>query len=192
MLDELLDVVRVAGERMRPAGAGLVRLRRGVHADLVAARPAEQAVDGHAPELAGDVPQGHVDAGDDVRHERPAADVAVRAVELLPEVFDARGVLAVEQLEQRLGQAARALSARRPVTSPQPVMLVVGLDAVEALRPGGKGLDGGDFDVAAFVGDIGAGELSAGHVLGQEKAGGGEAAAGGEDLLGTTDRDRRG
>ena len=43
-------------------------------------------------------------AGDGVDHERPAAHVAVRAVQLLPEVLDARRVLAVEQLEQRLGQ----------------------------------------------------------------------------------------
>ena len=37
-------------------------------------------------------------------HERPAAHVAVRAVNLLPEKLDARGVLAVEQLEERLRQ----------------------------------------------------------------------------------------
>ena len=89
---------------MRAAGADLVGLRRGIDADLVARRPAEQAIDRHAPELAGDVPQGHVDGRDDVRHERPAAHVAVRAIELLPQVLDARRVLAVEQLEQRLGQ----------------------------------------------------------------------------------------
>ncbi len=55
-------------------------------------------------------------------HERPAAHVAVRAEELLPEMLDAGRVLAVEQLEQRFGQGAGDLRLE-PVTSPQPVIL---------------------------------------------------------------------
>src|SRR5262249_43549108 len=52
------DVLRIARERVWAAGAELVRLRTGVHADLVAARPPEQTIDRHAPRLASDVPQG--------------------------------------------------------------------------------------------------------------------------------------
>ena len=61
-------------------------------------------------------------AGERVDHERPAADVAMGAVDLLPEVLDARRVLAVEQFEQRLGQRLRRRADRRPSRSPQPVM----------------------------------------------------------------------
>ena len=44
-----------------------------------------------------------------------AAHVAVGAVELLPEVLDARRVLAVEQLEQRLRQRLRHARIERLV-----------------------------------------------------------------------------
>ena len=108
-------------KRMRPAGAGLVGLGRGIHADFVADVAAQQVIDRHAPELAGDVPQGHVDGRDRVGHVRAAALVAVRAVHPLPEVLDPRGILAIEQFEQRIGQ--RAGDGRvEPVTSPQPMM----------------------------------------------------------------------
>src|SRR5207302_7749718 len=63
-----------------------------------------QAIDGHAPELASNIPQRHVDRGQRVDHERPAAHVAVRTEDLLPEMLDARGVFAVEELKERLGQ----------------------------------------------------------------------------------------
>jgi hypothetical protein len=69
---------------------------------------AEQPVDRDAVQPARDVPQGHVEAGDGVDQERPAADVAVGAVgavQLLPEELNPRRVLAIEQLEQRVDQA---------------------------------------------------------------------------------------
>ena len=92
----------------RTAGGGtLTALRRVIDADAVAAGPAQQPIDRHVPQLAGDVPQGHVDAGERVDHERPAAHVAMGPVDLLPEIFDARRVLAVEQLEQRFDQRLR-------------------------------------------------------------------------------------
>ena len=43
------------------------------------------------------------------------------AIELLPQVLDPRGVLAVEQFEQRLGQRLRRPRIG-PLISPQPVM----------------------------------------------------------------------
>ncbi len=85
----------------------LTALAGRIDANLVARRAAEQPIDGHAPQLAGDVPQRHVDAGNRVHHEGAAALVALRAVERLPQVLDPRRILPVEQLEHRLRQRLR-------------------------------------------------------------------------------------
>ena len=131
MAHERHDVAGAAGERVGTAGAELGGLGRGVHADLVAHRTAEEAIDRHAPEPAGDVPQRHVDGRDDVGDDGAAAHVTVGAIELLPQVLDAGGVFAVEQLEQRLGQDGRDL----------------GLGAGD-LAPAGDFVVGFDFDVS--------------------------------------------
>src|SRR5207249_9327194 len=88
-----VDVARRAGVLVDAVRRHLVGLLRRVDADAVAGGAAEEAVDGDAPQLAGDVPQRHVDAGDGVDHERAAADVAVGPVELLPQVLYPRRVL---------------------------------------------------------------------------------------------------
>ena len=89
-------------------------------------------------------------AGDGVGHERPAAHVAVGAVELLPQMLDARRVLAVEQLEQRLGQGAGDLRLQAGDLAPAGD-LVVGLDLDVGLRPNGKAVQRGDADAGRFV-----------------------------------------
>src|SRR5207248_1923455 len=88
----------------------------------------------------------------DVRDDRPAAHVAVRAVDLLPQVLDARRVLAVEQLEQGLGEDARDLRLAAGDLAPAED-LVVGLDPDVGLGADGRGLEGGDLDAAGAVGD---------------------------------------
>src|SRR5439155_641295 len=131
----------------------LHRIRRVVDADAVAARAAEQAVDRHAPQLAGYVPQRLVDAGEGVGHERPAANVAVGAVDLLPQVLDPRRVLAVEQLVQRLGQGLR--DARIDALDVAPAGdAVVRLDLDEDAGVGPVGAQAGDADARRAVGDL--------------------------------------
>ena len=61
----------------------------------------------HSPELAGDVPQRHVDPGQRVTHERPTANVTMSPIELLPQMLDPRRVLTVEQFKQRLTKFLR-------------------------------------------------------------------------------------
>ena len=157
---------------MRSAGAELRRLGGGVHADLVAQRPAEQAVDRHAPEFARDVPQSHVDGRDDVDHDRAAAHVAVGSVQLLPEVLDAGGVFAVEQLEERLGQDGGHLRLAAGDLAPADDVLV-GLDLEEGLGSAGNAAEAGDFDVGAAVLD--ADGVGGGGARDHQTAGGGEA-----------------
>src|SRR5262249_59249877 len=125
----------------------------GVHADLVAARPPEQTIDRHAPRLASDVPQGHVDGRERVRHERPAAHVAVGAVDFLPEIFNARRVLAVEQLEQRLREGAGDVRLQSGDLAPAGD-LEVRLDLDIRLGPGGHGAQARDLQPGATVLDL--------------------------------------
>src|SRR5207253_2501133 len=58
--------------------------------------------------------------------------------------------------------------------------VLVGVDANEALRPGRKCADGGDFDVAALVFDGRARRVGPGGVLGHQESGGGERPRGDE------------
>ena len=44
-----------------------------------------------------------------MNHDRPAAHIAVRAKQLLPQVLDAGRIFTIEELEQRLGQGGRDL-----------------------------------------------------------------------------------
>ena len=46
-------------------------------------------------------------AGQRMHHERAAADVAMRAVDLLPKVLDARGVFAVDEFVERFDERLR-------------------------------------------------------------------------------------
>ena len=139
-----------------------------IDADAVARRPAEQPIDRHAPQLAGDVPQGHVDRRDRVDHERPAAHVAVGAKELLPEMLDPRRVLAVEQFEQRLGQRLR-----RPRIDPLEIApaadAVIGFDLHINDRPDPVRLHRRDADARRAVGDLLRGVLLGAHRLIHER-----------------------
>ncbi len=102
--DDAVDVGRVAGVLEDAGRRQLDGLGRVIDADALTAGAAQKPVNGNAPQLAGDVPQGLIDARDGVDHDGAGPHVPVRAEQLLPQVFDARGVLAVEQLEQRFGQ----------------------------------------------------------------------------------------
>src|SRR5438132_226519 len=79
------------------AAAELLCLGRGTHAHRLPQRPAQEAIDRHAPLLARDGPQGHVDGRERVRHEGAAAHVSVRAIDFLPEMLDARRVFTNQQ-----------------------------------------------------------------------------------------------
>src|SRR5262249_30684466 len=136
----------------------------------------EQAVDRHAPEFAGDVPQRHVDAAEGVGHERPAAHVAVRTVDLLPQVFDACWVLTVEQLRQRADQGDGDGGFQAGDFAPAGD-LVVGLDLDERLGADAEAAYGGDFDGGGAVLHLVAGTGGEGVIQGQGGSRGGSADA---------------
>src|SRR5680860_1093321 len=84
----LTDTVEQLGQRL----AGRVPISH----ETVAARAAEQLVDGHARGLALDVPQRGVDSRDG-RHRHRAPSPIRAPIEELPHVLDATGVLADQQ-----------------------------------------------------------------------------------------------
>src|SRR5207249_7782740 len=71
-----------------------------VEADEIANRSAPEFVAGDVVDLAEDVPQGDVDAGDGGAADDAVAVPEMLAVHHLPEVLDARGVLADEELAE--------------------------------------------------------------------------------------------
>ena len=87
-------------------------------------------------------------------HQWSAADIAVRAVELLPQVFDARRVLAVQQIEERRRQSLRDVRLRLGDLAPA-VDLLVRLDLDVDPAAEAVGAECGDADVCAPVGDLG-------------------------------------
>ena len=112
-----------------------------------------------------------------MHHERPAAHVAVRAEELLPEVLDARRVLAVEQLEQRLGQPYG--DARRQLLDLAPAMnAMVGVDADVCLGPNRRGLEPGDAQRRGAVLHVGCGVVGGTDGVGEQHGAGGEGGRG--------------
>ena len=72
--------------------------------------------------------------GERVDQERAAADIAMGAIDLLPEVLDARRVLAVEELKQRLRELNRDVRLQ-PRHFPPPDDAFVRLDLDVRLRP---------------------------------------------------------
>ena len=137
---------------------------RPIQPHLVARRTTEQAINRHAPEFPRDVPQRHVNAPQRVRHERTAAHVAMRSVNFLPEKLDARGVLAVEQLEEGIGQNARDVGIEAGDFAPAEDA-VVGLDLNVCLGPDAEGLEGGNLRGGGAVGDVGGGVVRADGVV---------------------------
>ena len=94
-LHVLVGLARVdAGSRLHRRDARLVA-DRAVDAHAVAGGSAQQPVDGHAEALAGDVPQGLVDPGEDRRLDRAAA-VEGAPVDGLPVMGHGARVLAHE------------------------------------------------------------------------------------------------
>ncbi len=138
-----------------------MRLGIGIDADLVAARPAQKPMHRHAPELAGQVPQGHVDAGDGVYQERPAAHVAMAAVQLLPQVLDARRVLAVQQFEERLGQEVGRARLQGADLAPAR-HLAIGFDLHENLVAHQVRAQAIDADGGPIIDNVGGGVLHGG------------------------------
>jgi len=96
----------------------LLGLRCVIDADSIARWAAKQPVHGRVPQLARDVPQGNVDRRHRMDHDRAAADVAMGPEHLLPEVLDARRVLAAQQIEQGMGQLASHADVRPLQVSP--------------------------------------------------------------------------
>ena len=89
---------------VRAPRADLDRLGARVHPHLVAAGAAQQAIHRHLIELAGNVPQRHVNGRNHVQHQPAAAQVAMGAEQPLPVMLDPRRVFADDQRSQRLGQ----------------------------------------------------------------------------------------
>ena len=147
-------------------GADLDRLGAGVHPHLVAAGSAEEPVHGHAVELAGDVPEGHVDGGDGVHHEAAAAQVSVGAEQPLPQVLDGGGVLADDHLAEGLGQGAGDAGLHVVDLAPAGDA-VAGLDLHVPLGAHGDRPQGGDPDAGGAVFD------GIGHEAGSPRVGGG-------------------
>ncbi len=94
-----------------------------------------------------------------MHHERPAAHVAVRAVQRLPEEFDARGVLLEELLAQRLGQGAGDARLQPGDLAPAGDF-VIGLDLDVGLGPNRRGHEAGDADRGRAILDLSGGRLA--------------------------------
>ena len=137
----------------RPGGGTLLRLGRMVDANTLAARAAKQSIDRHAIQLAGDVPQRHVDAGQRVDHERAAAHVAMRPEQLLPQMLDPRRVLAIEQIEERFREDfGRSRIDRLDVTPAGDA--VIGLDTDEEDGTDPPGPQARDTDGGGAIGHL--------------------------------------
>lgn len=72
--------------------SAVARVDSGIHPNPIAHAPAEQLVDGDPERLSENVPERHVDAGKRGTVDRTAM-VESTAVEMLPEIFDAPGIL---------------------------------------------------------------------------------------------------
>src|SRR5262249_49439924 len=100
-----------------------------------------------------------------VDHERSAANVAVRPEQLLPQVLDARRVLAVEQLVQRFDQRLRGARVDALEVTPADDTLVrFDANVDDGIDP--EGTQSGDANGRAAVGD-----LHGGIALGSERVG---------------------
>ena len=144
-LHQRLNVGGIAGRRTRSTGGDLVSLGRGINADPVAGRATHQSINRHAMQFAGDVPQGHVDARNRVQHEGAAAIIPVRAIQFLPEMLDARWVLAVEQFKHRLHERLRDRRWQLRNLAPAENLLI-GFDFQQRLAADRVGLEAGDLD----------------------------------------------
>ena len=101
-------------------------------------------------ELAGDVPEGHIDGGDGVYHEAAVAQVAVGAEHALPQVLDAGRVFADDDLGHRLGQGAGDGCIHVVDLAPAGDALA-GLQLHVALAAGGDRREAGDADAGSTV-----------------------------------------
>jgi hypothetical protein len=150
-----------------------------IDADAVAARTAEQPVDRLTPQLADQVPQGDVDTCERVNHEWAAADVAVRPIDLLPDVLDARRVLAFDQRKERFGQDLGDARVNRLDLAPAG-RAVVRLDLDEDDRIDPVGPQGGDFEAGRLVVYLDSGVVVLSDDFGQQGAAGGDGGGGGQ------------
>jgi len=92
--------------RVAEQGRGVGATGVGVDHDAVAGRPAEKLVHRQSGNLALDVPERGIHRGDRRHGDRPAAPVRP-AVEVLPHVLDAGGILADQQRHDVVPQVAR-------------------------------------------------------------------------------------
>src|SRR5262249_49344101 len=115
-------------------------------------------------------PEGHVQPREGVQHEWAAADVAVGAVDLLPEVLDPRRVFAVDQLVQGFDEHAGDTWVDRFDLAPAD-NTVVSLQANVDGRAGPVGAHAGELDGGGFVGHLGRGVLAGSDVVQQGCAG---------------------
>ena len=125
-----------------------------VGADVIADGPAPEFVAGDAVDLAHDVPEGEVDARDGGAADRSVAVPEVLAVHHLPEVFDACGVFADEEVFEvldRADDASRVPLEGRFAPAPEPGLIGVDLDEdpVSHACVADDGLDFGDFHASS-------------------------------------------
>ncbi len=126
-----------------------------VHRDALPDLPAEELVEGHVGQLALDVPEGHVHAGDGVVFDGPVAPVGV-LVHQLPKLLD---VLRVPPHQERLQVLLHQMPDRQVAVgkggAPQAIQpRLVGLDLdghkVDPLRRSADDFDAGDVYCHAF------------------------------------------
>jgi hypothetical protein len=96
--------------RLLPHLGGIVAADPGVHADAVAHRPAQQLVHGRAADLARDVPQRLVDAGQGAG-EHGAAAVEAALGQHLPVILDAQGIGPDQQVGELVHRGADRVGA---------------------------------------------------------------------------------
>ena len=153
---------RHLAERKLGGALGRRSVPAAVAPDLVAHLAAQQLVDGHAQRLALDVVEGHLDTGRGAVLDRTAACEVV-VVHRLPELFDAEGVLADDQLAKLLDHRNDSHRATGRVAPADNALVSLNLDKdkvpgreVEHRVNGdaGRGRDGadlGDFHGTVFL-----------------------------------------
>jgi hypothetical protein len=106
-----------------------------------------------------------------VRHERPAAHIAMRAEEFLPKVFDARRVLAVEQFIERIRRHDRRITLELVDFAPA-ANAHVRFELDKDLRRRPLGSEPGELDLRVAIDDGSRLVIGGGDLVGEHRAGG--------------------
>jgi hypothetical protein len=103
-----------------------------------------------------------------MRHERPAAHVAMRAIQLLPQMLDPRRVLAVEEFKQRLSQSPRDVRFEARDLAPAGDA-VIGLDLEVRLRTDSEAAQRLDFQIGSAIDNVRGGVVFLSDGIGQNR-----------------------